>query len=143
MLFEYLAHVRSQPKEARQRFALFVTVVVTASISLLWLSTFFLGRLDTDTESVSSESTPRTTLLERLGIFTKQVHEDMGLPFDSPIGESEQVEGVVSDTPLKNTFLALPVESAEETSGTSTEVLVEQEEAPEGSTIDTVPNLVE
>jgi|GEM_PF-5214351 len=43
MLIEYIEHIRAQPLEARRRFALYVSTVVTALVVVVWLGLMFAG----------------------------------------------------------------------------------------------------
>ena len=67
MLIDHIERVRSQPIEARRRYALVVSLILTGIIVAIWLSVLFAGRtqsgMDTAVE-VKQDVAPGVTTLE-------------------------------------------------------------------------------
>jgi hypothetical protein len=109
MFFEYLAQMRRRPKEVRQRFAFVFTIVFVSFVTLLWLSTMFLGR-----DSVSHvPDVPEKTapsLFERIKSVVRLTNEQIGSPFDEIVVEEPVLAPapLVPESALLNTFDALP-----------------------------------
>jgi len=123
MLLQHLEHIRRQSPQARQRFAVTSSLVLTGLIAAIWLSVIFASGVHTNQHNPSetAESVERRPgFFERIKTSATVVTEQMGLHSTDSIEEPQTLPAYDFKPRFDNTFKETQMQHTANAASTST-----------------------